>query len=357
MRSVNLRLGSILPGMRSPALFVATALLCCSSGARAAIPPKVAEARRLIDDLELEAALKALDAADKVEGNDRATVLEILTLQGIAFGTLGKDAKTRDSFRKLLTLSPSATLPSDLPPRVRTPFFEAKDWASTNGPLVATPGADVSEGLVRSVQVTVEKDVLRLVRTVRFHLKADAAEQVVDVALTFGKAEAPVGKSTVSWWAELLSERKGVLVEVGSASAPRKESAVVTPVAVAAAPVVEAPAPVSGGWRRPTGVVLLGAGAVAAGVGIVLGVQSNAARTQVTGATKDELGRVTGVTQSQAAALETSARTQATVANVLFGVGGAFAAAGVVLVVLGPTSEPVVTLSPAPGGVVVAGSF
>jgi hypothetical protein len=324
----------------------------------AATPAKVVEARKLIDDLELEAALKALDAADRIEGNDRATVLEILTLQGIAFGTLGKDAKTRDSFRKLLILSPAATLPADLPPRVRTPFFEAKEWASSNGPLVATPAADVGEGLVRAVQVTVEKDVLRLARTVRFHLEAEGAAQTVDAPLTAGKATVPVGKSAVSWWAELLSERKGVLVEVGSASAPRKDSAVAAPVAVAAAPVVETPSgPVPGGWRRPTGVVLLGAGVVAAGVGVVFGVQSSGSRSQVTNATRDELGRVTGLTQSQAAALETNARTQATVANVLFGVGGAFAAAGVVLVVLGPASEPVVSLSPAPGGVVVAGSF
>jgi hypothetical protein len=341
--------------MRTPALLAATALLCCSSGALGATPPKLVEARKLIDDLELEAALKALDAADRAEGNDRATVLEILTLQGIAWGTLGKDAKTRDSFRKLLVLSPAATLPADLPPRVRTPFFEAREWASSNGPLVATPTSDVGEGLVRAVRVTVEKDVLRLARTVRFHLKFEGAEQAVDAPLAAGKAQAPVGKSAVSWWAELLSERKGVLVELGSASAPRMESAVVTPLAVV--PVVEEPVAPAGGWRRPTGIVLLGAGVVAAGVGVVFGLQSSAARTQVTNATKDELGRVTSVTQSQAAALETSARTQASVANVLFGVGGALAAAGVVLVVLGPSSDPVVALSPAPGGVLVAGSF
>lgn len=96
---------------------------------------------------------------------------------------------------------------------------------------------------------------------------------------------------------------------------------------------------------------------MSAGVGLVLGLMSNDARAKVTNAPRDDLGRVTGLTQREASALEASARGQATVANVLFGVGGGLAAAGVVLIILGPSAEPAVALSPAPGGVVVTGSF
>lgn len=342
--------------MRTPALIIVTGLLW--SAAAAASVPKVEEARKLIDDLELEAALKALDAADKTEGNSRATVLEILTLQGVAFGTLGKDAKTRDSFRKLLLLDPDAKLPGDLPPRVRTPFFEAKEWASSNGPLAATPGAELGEGLVRAVKLTMERDVLRLARLARFHLKIDGADQLVEVPFTGGKAVANVGKTGLTWWAEVLSERKGVLFAVASASAPRSESTGVNPAAAAVTPPpTVAQGPVAGAWRRPTGFVLVGAGAVAAGIGVALGLGANDARSKVTAATRDELGRITSLTQRDAAALEASAHTQASVANVLFGVGGALAAAGVVLVVMGPSTEPVVALSPTPGGVAVTGSF
>jgi hypothetical protein len=345
--------------MRAPWLLALSASLCLATAAGAA-SPRLEEARKLIDDLEMEAALKALDAADKTEGNDRQTVLEILTLQGIAFGTLSKEAKTRDSFRKLLLLDPEAKLPNDLPPRVKTPFFEAKEWAATNGPFTATAGATFGNGLVQSVKLTMQKDVLRLARTARFHLKIDGATQDVDVPFTAGKAEAPVAKAGVAWWAEVLSERKGVLLLVGSANAPREDGAQ-SPVA-RAGPVteplaVETQAPVAGGWRRPTGFVLLGAGAVAAGVGVILGAQSGAARARLTNATRDEQGRVTGLTQAEAGPLEAGANTQAAVANVLFGVGGALGAAGVVLVVLGPAGEPTVALSPAPGGVFVSGHF
>ena len=112
-----------------------------------------------------------------------------------------------------------------------------------------------------------------------------------------------------------------------------------------------------GGWRRPTGFVLLGAGAVAAGIGVGLGASSAGARSRLTNATKDDQGRVTSITQAEAGPLEASANTQATIANVLFGVGGALGTAGVVLVILGPASEPTVALSPAPGGLLVSGSF
>lgn len=340
--------------MRASALIALTALAWSSLAGAAS--PRLVEARKRIDDLELEAALKVLDAVEKTEGNDRQTLRELYTLQGLAYGTLGKEAKTRDAFRKLLIIAPDSTIPSDLPPRVRTPFFEAKEWASTNGPLLATPGAELGDGLVRSVKLVIEKDVLRLARSARFHFKVDGVEQRLEAPFTGGKASVPILKPAVAWWAEVLSERKGVLLEVGSEQQPREESTGSAPAAVASAGVDSA-GPTAGGWRRPTGIALLSAGAVAAGVGVVFGFQSVDARARVTNATRDGEGRVTTVTQREAVALEASARSQATVANVLFGIGGAFAATGLVLIILGPSGEPAMALSPVPGGVVVSGSF
>lgn len=339
--------------MRASPLLVVAALSWCQT-AHAAPSAPLAEARKLIDDLELDSALKVLDAAEKSEGNDRATLQELYLLQGIAFGTLGKEAKTRDSFRKLLMIAPEATLPADLPPRVRTPFFEAKDWASTNGPLLAVPSADFGDGQVRAVKVVVEKDVLRLARSVRFHLEVNGVDRPTEVPFTAGRAATPVGKASVTWWAEVLNERGGVVKELGSAAAPREDR--VAPAAAVQTPGVETEGR-AGGWRRPTGIAVLGAGAVAAGVGVVLGLQANDARSKVANATRDELGRVTSLSQREALALEASGRSQATIANVLFGVGGALGAAGLVLIILGPEQAPTVALSPTAGGVVLSGSF
>lgn len=311
---------------------------------------KVNEAKRQLDDLEPEAALKTLDVAEKLEGNSRETVLELLLLRGIAFGTLGKDAKTRDSFRKLLMLEPSAKLPGDLPPRVQTPFFEAREWAGTNGPLTAVPSSLIENGEVKSLSVTVQKDVLRLVRSARFHV----AEQTFEVPLNQGVATTPATGKTVTWSVELIGDRKAVLL----VTEPRTEGATTTAVTdlTPAVTTVTSPEP-GGGWRRPFGGVLLGAGAAAAGIGVVFGVLSNSSRAQVTGATRDEQGRVVSLTQREAAALESNARTQATVANVLFVTGGALAATGVVFLIIGPDQAPVAKLSPAAGGLMLSGSF
>lgn len=339
--------------------FLLFAALLAAPHALGAPNPKLEEARKLTEDLDLEKAAKALAAAEATPGNDRAQVMEILELQGIVYGTLNKQAKARDAFRELLTLNPDYKLAGDHPPRVRTPFFEAREWVAENGPVSITPAPVVEGGKVSAVTLTVKKDGLRLVRRARFVLQTDAGEQTINTQLdTAGVAKVPVNAPSVKWWAVLLSERDGVLFEVGAANAPLTHSASVavdgggseTPV------VVQTASPRA--WMRVPGYALLGGAAVAGGVGVALGVMANGARARVQSAATNENGLVTGLTQREATALEASARTQATIANVLFATGGALAAAGVSFVVLGNTgSGPAVTIAPAPGGVLATGSF
>lgn len=311
---------------------------------------KVNEAKRQLDDLEPEAALKTLDAAEKLEGNSRETLLELHLLRGIAFGTLGKDAKTRDSFRKLLMLDPSVKLPADLPPRVQTPFFEAREWAERNGPLTAVPSAVVGSGEVELLSVTVRKDVLRLVKSARFHV----GSETVEVPVSANVAQVPARGATVTWSVELLGDRKAVLLVLG----PRTEGTTTPPTAdVTPVAAMVTPAEPGGAWRRPFGGVLLGAGAAAAGIGVVFGALATSSRSRVTGAARDEQGRVVSLTQREAAALAAGAQTQATVANVLFVTGGVLAATGVVFLIIGPDQAPVAKLSPAAGGLMLSGNF
>ncbi|MEW5741159.1 MAG: hypothetical protein AB1938_19710 [Myxococcota bacterium] len=354
-------------------------LVLISLPALAAGNPKLAEARKLADDLQFDKAAKALEAAKKVEGNDLLATQDILALEGIIAATQGKDAKAREAFRELLVLNPKYKLPADQPPRVRTPFYEAKEWAEDNGPLATSGSATTKPGLVESVAVAVEKDALKLARAVRFHLKVGGGERTADVPLAGGKAEVKVGQKAVAWWYEVLGERNRVLVAVNEAT-PREEKAPDAPVAVAPPPpepkpeVKPAPEPLEpmpeekpapavtasawpGSWMKPVGWSLVGAGAVAAGVGIIFGVQANGARSQVLNAETNAEGVITGLTQKEAAALEAQAQSQATIANVLFVTGGVLAATGAVFVVLDTMGGTKVTLAPAPGGLVAQGSF
>jgi len=105
------------------------------------------------------------------------------------------------------------------------------------------------------------------------------------------------------------------------------------------------------------GITFLVLGAVAGGVGVAFGVNSSATRAKVTGATKDDTGKVVSLTQVQAAALEANAKQDALIANVLFAAGGTLGAAGLVLTIVGPSGEPVAQLTPFGAGLQLAGSF
>ena len=219
--------------------------------------------------------------------------------------------------------------------------------------LVAVPGgaADLTPR-TPTVQV---KDTLKLARGVRFHLRDPGAGwRVEERPLVEGRAAAGMPGERVEWWAELLGEQQAVLMTLGSEAQPL----------VAAVPGVQALAPpsplatpapqVAAGPTSPLrilGYVGLGLAVGAGAAGGYFGLQSREARARVEGATEDEGGVTTGLTQKEAYALDERARSQAGLANVLFGVAGAAAIAGGTLWVLGAP----VTVSATPTGVVVGG--
>lgn len=370
--------------MQAPMRALVTLLLCCAFEALAAPNAKLDEAKRLIEDLELEKALKTLDAAEAIAGNSRETLVELSSLRGATLATLGKAKPAEEAFRLTLFLAPDFKLVGDYAPRVRTPFYAARDWAAKNGTLEAAPEVQQVPGAVEVISVVVKADALKLASKVRFHVRDGATWKVDDVAVASGRAKRPVGRPSVEWWAEVLSPKAAVLMTFASETAPRLDAApgAKKPVVVAETPsipakppppVVKEPEPVAPPpppveeqlTERPTpapmgmkvlSFSLMGAGVVAAGVGVALGLSSNAARTQFLAAARDSNGLVTGLSRRDALALEARSKTEATIANVLFVSGAALAATGVVLLVV-DLQKTTVVLVPTPGGVAVSGHF
>ncbi len=344
-------------GSRVPLVKARLLFLCLTMWVSRAVAGPLDEARRLVDDLEFGPALKLLDQLEKSEGLDAETLKEVWLLQGISYGTNGKEAKARDAFRKLMLVFPDAQLPSDVPPRVRTPFLEAKDWAAGEGLLTATASVGLNAGSINALRITMgEKDVLRLAKFARFKVRVDGdAEQVTEQPLVNGRAEVPASGKRIEWTVEVLTDKHSVLL-VRSRRDADEPTATATPAKVGANTVATS-APVGGGWRRPTGFVLAGAGAVALGVGVAFGESSTAATKRLSGASRDELGRVTGLSQREFQALEAQANTQATVANVLFATGAVLGAAGLVLIIVGPSDAPVAQVTPAGAGLMLSGRF
>jgi hypothetical protein len=294
---------------------------------------KLDEARRLFDDLELEKAARALAAAEATPGNPRATTLRILELQALVFGTLAKEAKVRDAFRALLVLDPAYALPKDQPPRIRTSFFEAKEWSANNPLLIeaVTSGCDRGE-CVPTVRVA--RDALQLIKKVRFIVSEGPVPATKELAVDTSTAQFPLG-AWGTWRAELLGKTDAVLLEVGPFTVGTRPRAVASaPASLVTEPAAPAATPTA---LTPIGAIAGGLGVVAVGLAVYFGASSAQARSQITGATGDENGRVTSLTQVAAAALESRARSQATVANALYVAGGVLLAAGVGLVVAGST--------------------
>src|SRR5438034_203124 len=118
--------------------------------------PQLEKAEQLVSSVRYADAARALAAAWVEPGNSRAEVLRILELQGIAAGTLSHPAEAQQFFRRLLSLDPEHKLPSGLPPRVKTPFFEAKGAIGEAGPLRFEPRAPaVQLDVIESIGVNV----------------------------------------------------------------------------------------------------------------------------------------------------------------------------------------------------------
>src|SRR5262249_22240605 len=129
------------------------------------------------------------------------------------------------AFQTMLVLDPDHKPGGDNPPRVMTPFYEARGRASDLGKLDAKPlSAAMAGGRVAQLAVEVTADPLKMVRKVRFHFKADHkpwAEQSADVV---GKnASVNTDGAGVKWWAQVLGDRDSLLVEIGSEAGPRQE--------------------------------------------------------------------------------------------------------------------------------------
>jgi hypothetical protein len=320
----------------------------------------------LIGQLKYPEAARALEAAWATDGNARATVVRILELQGVIAATTGQDAKAASFFRALASLDPSYRLGREYGPRVTTPFYEAKGWMSERQPLsFAAASPEIRDGRLESLKAGALSDPASLGRKVRFHLHSASGDWAVqEVTLIKGEAQLKPDPGLVGWWAELLGEHRALLAVVGgedkplmpNGDAPRAE---VTPPPPPTPDAVKPPPPPAVIAAEPQPQLRplaygLAAGAAAAGVvGVLFGQRSASEKNQIVQATTDANGVINGITQKQAAALQQSYQSDATVANVLFGVTGALAVGGAGVWMLGNSMAVI----PTAGGVAMRGAF
>lgn len=332
------------------------------------------KASRLVFDQKYEAAARALEVAARQTGNKREAVLRILELQGVVHAQLGQDAKAKLAFQALLSLDGKRELGGKYNAKVLRAFELAQQWAMENPPLEMTAEAAAVEpgGKVVQLAVKVKNDALKLAKKVRFSVRPEGgrwAEQLVEIQGAY--ASATTDAEGVEWWAELLGERDAVLTSVGSQRAPIGEGKLKTAKAVVEKPPEKKPdekkAPDDAPKKEPTAVIephrepvvapatparegdgslvrglgygLLGLGAATVVAGTVFGVLSrvnaNDVQSKLANATYDAQRRIVDPTQAYVAMKQDQVRFQATLANVMWGVGAGLILTGFIVWLVG----------------------
>jgi hypothetical protein len=303
-----------------------------------AATPALDAARTAVRDLKFSAALPLLATARATTGNPREAVLEILWFEGLASAVLNRRDEALVAFRELLLLEPDFKIQGEPSPKVMTPFYEAKSWATTNGRLrlvLDEPRSGPSGPT--AVSAHVEHDALALARGVRFHVRvpsggwSEERHEISAAVVTFD----PPGAREV--WAELLGDHDAQLALAGSAEQPlRLDAPVPTPRLEPVAPPAVARPPQRLSGMQWAGVVTAAAGAVALIVGAVFGVSSRLAAQRFLDLEPLHMGTVVNeLSQQDAFALNDQLAANAMRANALFTAAGALALAAVVLIVLG----------------------
>ena len=121
----------------------ALALLLALAAARAApasaepADAHIEEARRHLENLELDQAQEALEAGLAAGGSDRARLVEIHRMLGIVHASLDRPERAVDHFRRLLALDPAAEVAAELGPKIGGPFADARASMTGRQPLSA----------------------------------------------------------------------------------------------------------------------------------------------------------------------------------------------------------------------------
>lgn len=294
-------------------------------------------AREAMDDLKYPEAKALLQKARQQSGLQRAELVEILWLQGLVAASLNQPDAARASFRALFAIDPEHQPERDYPPKIMSPYYEARGWIATNKPLgFAQLPATVEGGRVKRIGVKVQADPLALVAGVRIHVVgADTTEH----SLKNLAATRDVDAETVSWWAELVGERNAELARIGSADQPVVDTAKrEDTVAVAPQPVVPVVEDKPMSPMRTGAFAAAAAGVASFGIGLVFGIRSNTMANALRSRTRDADGVVIGWSQTEAINFELQQRREAGVANALFVTAALLVAVAVVLFILGSDS-------------------
>ena len=134
-------------------------------------------------------------------------MLHILELQGVVAGSLKETAKATRAFQLMLTIDPTHKVKGDHPPRVMTPFYEARGRVAEQGHLELKPDLRVEGDRVKEIRLTL-RDPMGIARRVRlfWRLEKSARWTSCEADSKGGVVSCPVDGPVVLWWAQVTNE-------------------------------------------------------------------------------------------------------------------------------------------------------
>lgn len=241
-------------------LAVVAAVLCLIVASVAHAHPAVDAARARYAAGDFAGTIAALDAAGERDDLTRADLIASLELRALALRALGDDPGLERALTAIASFEPQHRFGPEVPPALVARFAQIRD--RLGGPVRVVGEARV-EADGASVGVEVGRDPASLTRTVRIHVRPDGGAWRIEEG-TSVQLDGAVGR--LEWWAEAIGPGGAVIATAGSAGDPRTASAALagrTPLAIA-------PASDEDGGGGAELWIALGAGAVVAGVVVIV---------------------------------------------------------------------------------------
>jgi len=321
-------------GRRHLGVVVALALALAPGPARADGDPNLAQARAAIESLDYKLARTSLAGALASGTYGPDEVAEIYLLTGIVTGALGDRAAAVDAFRKLLSLSPKASLVAGTTPKITRPFAEASELVRTSPPLKVATETAVSPP---SVTLVVESDPMKLIAGARVTVVADGQPaQILDAK---GDERVPVALPA----AKRLELRIAAVDQHGNRLVELGVDPPIVIVAPVVAPEIKPPVVITRPVAPPAPARALyaqwwlwgGVSVAAAATGTLFGLAVRSAGKDLDALNAASMTHDFGEAQDVLA----RGRRNAVISNIAFGAAGASAVAAVILFVTRPASR------------------
>jgi tetratricopeptide (TPR) repeat protein len=194
-------------------------------------------ARQAYDDMEFDAALRAVDQALGDPQAQPPDLVDAYRVRGLSLSALERLDEALEAFRAMLSIDPKAAIAADTSPKLAAPFFQALAMSRDVKPIALTHAAPPATGRPAALGVELRSDPQGLVKGVRLvHRGPGGGWQRTPAQALAGAPRAsfppPTGEA-VEYFFEALTGQGGVLARVGG---PDKPFAFRAPAAVAAGP-------------------------------------------------------------------------------------------------------------------------